>query len=49
VYVGALISAAANAHFFQYGATTAGLHDLAIFLLVVAGLLLLVTLLDLPE
>ncbi|RZT13458.1 putative MFS family arabinose efflux permease [Kribbella sp. VKM Ac-2569] len=49
VYVGALISAAANAHFFQYGATTAGLHDLAIFLLVVAGLLLLVTFLDLPE
>ncbi|WP_410793889.1 MFS transporter [Kribbella sp. C-35] len=49
VYVGALISAAANAHFFQYGATTAGLHDLAIFLLVVAGMLLLVTFLDLPE
>jgi MFS family permease len=49
VYVGALISAAANAHFFQYGATTAGLHELAIFLLVVAGLLLLVTFLALPE
>ncbi|TDW14307.1 putative MFS family arabinose efflux permease [Kribbella kalugense] len=49
VYVGALISAAANAHFFQYGATTAGLHDLAIFLLVVSGLLVLVTLLELPE
>ncbi len=49
VYVGALISAAANAHFFQYGATTAGLHELAIFLLVVAGLLLLVTFLALPQ
>jgi MFS family permease len=49
VYVGALISAAANAHFFQHGATTAGLHDMAIFLLVVSGLLVLVTLLELPE
>jgi sugar phosphate permease len=49
VYVGALISAAANAHFFQYGATTAGLHDMAIFLLVVAGLLVLVTFTQLPE
>jgi MFS family permease len=49
VYVGALISAAANAHFFRYGATTAGLHELAIFLLVVAGLLVLVIFLDLPE
>jgi MFS family permease len=49
VYVGALISAAANAHFFQHGATTAGLHEMAIFLLVVAGLLAVVTLLQLPE
>ena len=49
VYVGALISAAANAHFFQHGATTAGLHDMAIFLLVVSGLLALVTFLKLPE
>lgn len=49
VYVGALISAAANAHFFQYGATTAGLHELAIFLLVVSGLLVLVTLVELPD
>lgn len=49
VYVGALISAAANAHFFQHGATTAGLHEMAIFLLVVSGLLVLVTLLELPE
>ncbi|HZX08159.1 MFS transporter [Kribbella sp.] len=49
VYVGALISAAANAHFFQHGATTTGLHEMAVFLLVVAGLLALVTLLQLPE
>ncbi|MDX2970674.1 MFS transporter [Kribbella solani] len=42
VYVGALISAAANAHFFQHGATTAGLHAMGIFLLVVSGLLVLV-------
>ncbi|MFI5697935.1 MFS transporter [Kribbella sp. NPDC051586] len=49
VYVGALISAAANAHFFQHGATTAGLHEMAIFLLVIAGLLVLVTFLRLPE
>ncbi|MET9274493.1 MFS transporter [Kribbella sp. NPDC003557] len=48
VYVGALVSAAANAHFFHNGATTAGLHDLAIFLLVVSGLLVLVTFLALP-
>jgi uncharacterized membrane protein len=49
VYVGALISAAANAHFFQHGATTDGLHDMAIFLLVIAGLLVLVTFTQLPE
>jgi predicted MFS family arabinose efflux permease len=49
VYVGALISAAANAHFFRYGATTAGLHEMAIFLLVVSGLLVLVTLVELPD
>ncbi|MFG1910408.1 MFS transporter [Kribbella sp. NPDC048928] len=49
VYVGALVSAAANAHFFQHGATTAGLHEMAVFLLVVAGLLVLVTFLQLPE
>ncbi|MEV0802121.1 MFS transporter [Kribbella sp. NPDC050281] len=46
MYLGALIAAAANAHFFQHGATTTGLHELALFLLVVAGLLVLVTLLD---
>ncbi|WP_202867394.1 MFS transporter [Kribbella pittospori] len=45
-YLGALIAAAANARFFQQGATTTGLHELALFLLVVAGLLVLVTLLD---
>jgi MFS family permease len=49
VYVGALISAAANAHFFQHGATTTGLHDMAIFLLAVAALLVLVTFAKLPE
>jgi MFS family permease len=49
VYVGALISAAANAHFFQHGATTAGLHEMAVFLLVIAGLLVLVTFLQLPD
>ncbi|MER7248941.1 MFS transporter [Kribbella sp. NPDC000426] len=49
VYVGALISAAAQARFFRHGATTAGLHQLAVFLLVVAGLHLVVTLWKLPR
>ncbi|MEU4195851.1 MFS transporter [Kribbella sp. NPDC026611] len=49
VYVGALISAAAQARFFQHGATTTGLHQLAILLLVLAGLHLLVTLVKLPR
>ncbi|GAA1557956.1 MFS transporter [Kribbella hippodromi] len=49
VYVGALISAAANAHFFQHGATTAGLHEMAIFLLIISGLLVLVTSIRLPK
>ena len=46
LYLGALIAAAANAHFFQHGATTPGLHGLALFLLVVAALLVLVTVSD---
>jgi MFS family permease len=45
-YLGALIAAAANAQFFQHGATTAGLHELSLFLLVLACLLVLVTVLD---
>lgn len=45
-YLGALIAAAANAHFFQRGATTAGLHELSLFLLALACLLVLVTVLD---
>jgi MFS family permease len=45
-YLGALIAAAANAQFFQHGATTAGLHELSLFLLGLAGLLVLVTVLD---
>lgn len=45
-YVGALIAAAANAQFFQHGATTVGLHELSLFLLVLACLLVLVTVLD---
>jgi MFS family permease len=49
VYVGALISAAAQARFFHQGATTAGLHQLAIFLLVLAALHFLVTLAKLPD
>jgi sugar phosphate permease len=48
VYVGALISAAAQAQFFQHGATTSGLHQMAIFLLIVSALHLLVTLAKLP-
>ncbi|MFI5733880.1 MFS transporter [Kribbella sp. NPDC051587] len=45
-YLGALIAAAANAHFFASGATTPGLHELAWFLLVIATLLTAVTLTD---
>ena len=49
LYLGALIAAGANAHFFQYGATTTGLHALAVFLLVITGLLVLVTLVEAYE
>ncbi|MGW6277361.1 MFS transporter [Kribbella sp. NPDC055071] len=45
-YLGALIAAAANAQFFRHGATTAGLHELSLFLLALACLLVLVTVLD---
>jgi MFS family permease len=49
VYVGALVSAAANAHFFRTGATTTGLHEMAIFLLAVSALLVLLVFFSLPE
>jgi hypothetical protein len=45
-YPGALVAAAANGVFFQHGADTAGLHDLAVFLIAVTVLLLAVTLTD---
>ncbi len=45
-YLGAMVSAAATGAFFSDGANTAGLHDLAVFLLVVAGLLLVLVLAD---
>ncbi|WP_305127222.1 MFS transporter [Streptomyces longispororuber] len=45
-YLGALLAAAANAAFFQDGATTAGLHDLAWLLVAVAALFLVVSLAD---
>jgi hypothetical protein len=45
-YLGAMVSSAATGAFFSAGANTAGLHDLAVFLLVVAGLLLVLVLAD---
>jgi sugar phosphate permease len=45
-YLGAMVSAAATGAFFRHGADTAGLHELAVFLIVVAGLLLVVVLAD---
>jgi len=45
-YLGAMVSAAATGAFFRNGADTAGLHELAVFLIVVAGLLLVVVLAD---
>jgi MFS family permease len=45
-YLGALISSAANGFFFTPTADTPGLHDLAIFLIVVSSLFALLTLLD---
>ncbi|MEO3753854.1 MFS transporter [Streptomyces sp. B6B3] len=45
-YLGAMAAAAATAGFFGHRADTAGLHELAIFLIAVATLLLAVVLLD---
>ncbi|MCW2505469.1 MAG: major facilitator superfamily permease [Actinomycetia bacterium] len=45
-YLGAMGASVANGAFFRHGASTAGLHHLAVFLLVVSGLLLAATLLD---
>ncbi|GAA1372906.1 MFS transporter [Streptomyces beijiangensis] len=46
MYVGALLASAANALFFKGGADTAGLHDLSLFLLVIACLFLAVSVAD---
>ncbi|GAA0455140.1 MFS transporter [Paractinoplanes deccanensis] len=45
-YLGAMVSSAATGVFFKHGADTAGLHGLAIFLSVVAALMLVMTLAD---
>ena len=45
-YLGAIVASAANGAFLADGATTPGLHHLAGFVLAIAGLLLVVTLLD---
>jgi MFS family permease len=45
-YLGAMVASAATGAFFGRAAETPGLHTLAVFLLVVAGLSLLVTLTD---
>ncbi|HEV7655576.1 MAG TPA: MFS transporter [Mycobacteriales bacterium] len=45
-YLGAIVAAAANAAVFPHGADSAGLHHLAVFALVVSGLLLAASLLD---
>ncbi|GAA0552165.1 MFS transporter [Paractinoplanes ferrugineus] len=45
-YLGAMVSSAATGAFFDHGADTPGLHHLAVFLIVVASLLLLVVLAD---
>ncbi|MFJ6378752.1 MFS transporter [Kitasatospora sp. NPDC092039] len=46
MYLGAMAASAANAAFFPHGATTGGLHRLALFMLGSAALLLLLTLPD---
>ena len=46
MYLGAVVSAAASGLFLHDGATTAGLHGLSVFVLVVAVLLLVVTIAD---
>ena len=45
-YLGAIIASAAIGTFLGHGANTSGLHHLALFMLVIAALLLLTTLLD---
>jgi MFS family permease len=45
-YLGAMVSSAATGIFFAHGADTAGLHDLAVFLIVTAALLLVLILAD---
>ena len=45
-YLGAIIASAAIGVFLGHGANTGGLHHLALFMLVIAALLLLTTLLD---
>jgi MFS family permease len=45
-YLGAMVSSAATGAFFKRGADTTGLHELAVFLIVVATLLLVVVLAD---
>jgi MFS family permease len=45
-YLGAMVSSAATGIFFKQGADTAGLHGLAMFLIVVAGLMLALVLSD---
>ncbi|MCM2393730.1 MFS transporter [Streptomyces albipurpureus] len=45
-YLGAMISSAATAAFYRQGADTGGLRDLTVFMLVVAVLFLVTTLLD---
>jgi MFS family permease len=45
-YLGAIVASAANGTFLAHGASTDGLHHLAVFVLAIAGLLLVVTLLD---
>lgn len=46
MYLGALIASSANGAFFPATADTAGLHHLALFVLVISGLLVVVTVLD---
>jgi MFS family permease len=46
MYLGAIVASAANGLFFKRGATTSGLHHLALFMLAAAVLFLLVTLAD---
>ncbi|HVX47659.1 MAG TPA: MFS transporter [Mycobacteriales bacterium] len=46
MYLGAIIASAANGAFFGHRASTTGMHHLAVFLIVIAGLFLLLTLID---